>query len=113
MSGDMSRSKGDSPARTAVERGAGVYAASALISENGYPHGSELLEGYARELSLGVLMVNHGGPSGGWACAGRSAFWAPGGRQVVSAVGTGDCLVIARRRQGIWQGQMQELSLDN
>jgi hypothetical protein len=32
---------------------------------------------------------------------------------VVSAIGTGDCLVIARRRQGIWQGQMQELSLDN
>lgn len=102
-----------SHARAAVERGAGVYATSVLISENGYPHDSELLEGYARELSLGVLMANHGGPSGGWSCAGRSAFWAPGGRQVVSAVGTGDCLVIARRRQGIWQGQTLELSLDN
>lgn len=102
-----------SHARAAVERGAGVYATSVLISENGYPHDSELLEGYARKLSLGVLMANHGGPSGGWTCAGRSAFWAPGGRRVVSAVGTGDCLVIARRRQGIWQGQTQELSLDN
>ncbi|MBG0844562.1 hypothetical protein H3222_05035 [Pseudomonas chengduensis] len=109
----MSQSKGDSPTRTAVELGAGVYATSALISENGYPHDSELLEGYARELSLGVLMANHGGPSGGWSCAGRSGFWALGGRQELSVVGKGDCLVIARRHQNIWQGQMQELSLDH
>lgn len=101
-----------SHARAAVERGAGVYATSVLISENGYPHDSELLEGYARELSIGVLMANHGGPSGGWNCAGRSAFWAPGGRLVVSATGTGDCLVIARRRQGTWQGQVVDLSLN-
>lgn len=101
-----------SHARAAAESGAGIYATSVLISENGYPHDSELLQGYAAELSLGVLMANHGSPSGGWACAGRSAFWAPGGRLVVSAAGTGDCLVIARRRQGIWQGQTMELSLD-
>ncbi len=59
---------------TTAERGAGVYATSALISENGYQRDSELLDSYARELSLGVLMTNHGGPSGGWVCAGRSAF---------------------------------------
>jgi len=100
-----------SHARAAAESGAGIYATSVLISENGYPHDSELLEGYARELSIGVLMANHGGPSGGWACAGRSAFWEPGGRRVVNAAGTGDCLVIARRRQGSWQGQTLELSL--
>lgn len=101
-----------SHARAAAESGAGIYATSVLISENGYPHDSELLQGYAAELSLGVLMANYGSPSGGWACAGRSAFWAPGGRLVVSAAGTGDCLVIARRRHGIWQGQTMELSLD-
>jgi predicted amidohydrolase len=100
-----------SHARAAAEDGAGIYATSVLISENGYPHDSELLKGYASELALGVLMANHAGPSGGWACAGRSAFWAPGGRLVVSATGTGDCLVIARRRQGIWQGQTVALSL--
>ncbi|VXC60816.1 Carbon-nitrogen hydrolase family protein [Pseudomonas sp. 8Z] len=100
-----------SHARAAAKSGAGIYATSVLISESGYPRDSELLQGYAAELSLGVLMANHGGPSGGWACAGRSAFWAPGGQLVVSAVGTGDCLVIARRRQGIWQGQTVALSL--
>ncbi|WP_397452787.1 carbon-nitrogen hydrolase family protein [Pseudomonas sp. NA-150] len=99
-----------SHAQAAAHAGAGVYATSVLISENGYPHDSGLLEDYAREHSLGVLMANHGGPSGGWACAGRSAFWAPGGKRVVSAAGTGDCLVIARRRQGVWQGQVVECS---
>lgn len=85
---------------TTAERGAGVYAASALISENGYLRDSELFESYAHELSLGVLMANHSGPSGGWSCAGRSAFWTPGGQQVLGAACKGDCLVIARRRQG-------------
>ena len=78
MSGNMSRSKGDSPAMTTAERGAGVYAASALISENGYLRDSELFESYARELSLGVLMTNHSGPSG----AGSAQDAARSGRPV-------------------------------
>lgn len=93
----------------AVTSGAGIYATGVLISENGYPHDSQLLQGYAREHALGVLMANHGGPSGGWACAGRSAFWAAGGEQVVGAPGTGDCLVIARRRDGVWQGEVVQV----
>ena len=97
-----------SHAHTAALKGAGVYAASVLISENGYARDSGLLQGYAKEHPMGVLMANHGGHSGGWACAGRSAFWSPGGNLVVSAAGTGDCLVIARRRQGVWQGQVVE-----
>ncbi|MFJ3485443.1 carbon-nitrogen hydrolase family protein [Pseudomonas sp. NPDC090202] len=90
--------------RTAAIEGAGVYATGVLISESGYARDSDLLRRHAKEHSLGVLMANHGGPSGGWACAGRSAFWSPGGSLVASATGTGDCLVIARRRQGEWQG---------
>lgn len=91
--------------QTAAICGAGVYATSVLISDKGYDRDSDLLKGYARKHSLGVLMANHGAPSGGWTCAGRSAFWAPGGKMVVSAASTGDCLVIARRRQGIWRGE--------
>jgi predicted amidohydrolase len=99
-----------SHAQSAAQVGAAVYATSVLISDNGYPHDSELLASYARQHSLGVLMANHGGPSGGWSCAGRSAYWAPGGRLVVSAAGKGDCLVIARRRGGVWQGQAIDCS---
>ncbi|SET19152.1 carbon-nitrogen hydrolase family protein [Pseudomonas graminis] len=97
-----------SHARAAARGGASVYASSVLISEEGYARDAEVLQGYAVEHSMGVLMANHGGPSGGWACAGRSAFWSPGGERVVSATGTGDCLVIARRHQGIWQGELVE-----
>lgn len=99
-----------SHAQAAARSGAVVYAASVLISDNGYAVDSEQLQGYAREYSMGVLMANHGGPSGGWACAGRSAFWAPGGALISSAVGKGDCLVIARRWTGTWQGEVHEYS---
>jgi predicted amidohydrolase len=97
-----------SHAHAAAQAGAVVYAASVLISDSGYTHDSKVLQSYAREHSFGVLMANHGGPSGGWSCAGRSAFWSPDGSLVVSAAGKGDCLVIARRRGGVWHGQTQE-----
>ena len=99
-----------SHASAAADAGAGVYATSVLISENGYAPDSALLQGYAQTHAMGVLMANHGGPSGGWACAGRSAFWAAGGEQVVSADGAGDCLVIARRRQGVWSGEVVDIA---
>lgn len=95
-----------SHAQAAAQEGAGVYAASVLISDNCYDHDSGLLQGYARQHAFGVLMANHGGVSGGWACAGRSAFWSPDGELVVSAAGTGDCLVMARRRRGAWEGEV-------
>ncbi len=91
--------------RTAAALGATVYAASVLISEGGYAADSALLQEYAAEHSMVVLMANHGGPSGGWACAGRSAIWAPGGEVIAAASGVGDVLVIARRESGRWSGQ--------
>ncbi|WP_419789394.1 nitrilase-related carbon-nitrogen hydrolase [Pseudomonas petrae] len=95
-----------SHAQAAARAGARVYASSVLISHEGYTRDAALLQDYASAHSMGVLMANHGGPSGGWACAGRSAFWSPGGSLVVSAAGTGDCLVIARLHQAIWQGEV-------
>jgi len=99
-----------SHASAAADAGAGVYATSVLISENGYAQDSALLQGYAQAHAMGVLMANHGGPSGGWACAGRSAFWAAGGEEVVSAKGTGDCLVIARRIESVWSGEVVDVA---
>lgn len=93
----------------AAEAGAQVYAASVLVSETGYAHDSALLQGYARRHHLGLLMANHGGPSGGWTCAGRSAFWGPDGEQVVAAPGVGNCLVLVRASQAGWQGQVVDL----
>jgi predicted amidohydrolase len=91
--------------RQAAQAGATVYAAGVLISEGGYATDSALLQGYAAEHGLVVLMANHGGPSGGWACAGRSAIWAADGHVLVAAPGVGDALVIAHRDSGRWTGR--------
>lgn len=98
-----------SHALSAVETGANVYAAGVLISEGGYATDSALLQGYAAEHGLLVLMANHGGPSGGYVCAGRSTIWADDGRLLAAAPGVGDALVIARRESGQWSGQVMAL----
>lgn len=95
--------------RLAAEAGATVYAAGVLISEGGYATDSALLQGYAAEHGLLVLMANHGGPSGGYACAGRSAIWAADGGLLAAAPGVGDALVIARRDDAVWAGQVVAL----
>ena len=95
--------------RLAAEAGATVYAAGVLISEGGYATDSALLQGYAAEHGLLVLMANHGGPSGGYICAGRSAIWAADGGLLAAAPGVGDALVIARRDDAVWAGQVVAL----
>ncbi|MBN2977199.1 carbon-nitrogen hydrolase family protein [Pseudomonas lactucae] len=95
--------------RAAARARANVYAAGVLISEGGYAADSALLQGYAAEHCMLVLMANHGGPSGGWACAGRSAIWAADGSLLAAAPGVGDVLVIARRDSGVWAGQVVAL----
>ncbi|MGH8396436.1 MAG: carbon-nitrogen hydrolase family protein, partial [Pseudomonas sp.] len=92
--------------RQAAEDGANIYAAGVLISEGGYAQDTALLQGYAAEHRMLVLMANHGGPSGGWACAGRSAIWGADGGLIAASPGVGDTLVIARRDTGgQWQGE--------
>ena len=95
--------------RLAAEAGATVYAAGVLVSEGGYATDSALLQGYAAEHGLLVLMANHGGPSGGYVCAGRSAIWAADGGLLAAAPGVGDALVIARRIDAVWAGQVVAL----
>ena len=93
-------------AQAARDGGALLYACGSVISEGGYAKDAAQLQGYASDLGLAVLMANHGAPTGGYACAGRSAFWAPGGEPVVAAPGLGACLVVAARQGGAWQGQV-------
>ena len=95
--------------RLAAEAGATVYAAGALISAGGYATDSALLQGYAAEHGLLVLMANHGGPSGGYLCAGRSAIWAADGGLLAAAPDVGNALVIARHEGGHWAGQVVTL----
>lgn len=89
--------------QAAVDAGAGFYAAGVLISEGGYAIDSALLQGYARDHGILVLMANHGGPSGGWSCAGRSAIWSAQGQLLGAVEGVGEALLIARRDGGQWR----------
>lgn len=99
-------------ADAAARAGAGLYASGALVSENGYGPESAQLQAYAREHAMAVLLANHGGPSGGYTSAGRSAFWAPGGDEVAAAPGPGQCLVVAiRKSDGNWSGRVVPLDL--
>ncbi|MBT2370480.1 carbon-nitrogen hydrolase family protein [Pseudomonas fluorescens] len=93
--------------RQAAKGGANIYAAGVLISENGYGPDTTLLQGYAAEHEMVVLMANHGGPTGGWTSAGRSALWASDDRLIAAASGVGDVLVVARREGGCWSGQQR------
>ena len=61
------------------------------------------------EHGLLVLMANHGGPSGGWACAGRSAIWAADGSLLAAVPGVGDALLIARRAGRGWASRVMAL----
>ncbi|WP_298208857.1 carbon-nitrogen hydrolase family protein [Acidovorax sp.] len=98
-------------AQAAHGAGASLYAAGVLISAKAYEAESALLQGYAREHGMAVLLANYSGPSGGYASAGRSAFWAPGGQCVVAAPSDAPCLVWAARGDSSWTGGVVGLNL--
>ena len=95
-----------SHAAAAAQQGADVYAAGVLITEKGYGPDTALLKGYAQTHSMVVLMANHGGATGGWESAGRSAIWSGGGFLIAAAPGAGDLMVVARRDTDGWNGQI-------
>jgi len=101
-----------SHAAAAANLGADLYAAGVLIGEKGYGVDRALLQGYAQNHSMAVLMANHAGLTGGWQSAGRSAFWSESGTLVVAARGPGEVLVIARRDAGAWQGRVVPVAVD-
>jgi len=94
-------------AAAAAAAGASLYLAGVLVTPEGYAPDAEAWRRYAADHRMGVLIANHGGRSGNWESAGRSAFWAPGGRLVAAAAGTGSCLVIATLGRGEWSGEVR------
>jgi len=95
-------------ARDAARRGANLYATSVLLSERGYQKDCDYLARWSREFNIAILMANHALPTGGFQSAGKSAVWDESGRQVIVG-GHGEQLVIARRKDNKWQGEVHEL----
>jgi len=87
---------------------AALYAAGAVVTGKSYAAEASMLQGYSARYRIGVLLANHGGPTGGWQAAGRSAFWADG-TLVVDAPGGGECLVIVRQSEAGWSGEVLAL----
>lgn len=84
-------------AADAAAAGASIYLAGVLISEAGYANDAAKLQRYASDFGMGVLMANHAAPSGGYAAAGRSAWWQAGGLLRAEVPTPGNALLIVER----------------
>jgi predicted amidohydrolase len=93
-------------AQAASTAGASLYLASVLVSEGGYAADSGNLQRYAVQYGFATLMANHGGPSGGYVSAGKSALWSREGKLVIAAPGAGSYLVIASGNAKGWSGEL-------
>ena len=91
--------------------GASIYLAGVLWADAGYTADASDLQRYAARYRMATLAANHGGPSGGYACAGKSAIWAPGGELVAVAPGIGNHLVVASRDGTNWSGEVFDVSV--
>lgn len=86
--------------------GVGLYAASCLITNSGYDRDSAQLRTYATKHAYAVLLANHGGPTGGFDVAGKSAIWDGRANCVCAAPSTGAQLVIAEQSSDQWIGHV-------
>lgn len=91
--------------KAAREAGATLYLAGMVVSGQGYAVDAGLLKTHAITHQMPVLLANMGSPSGGYVCAGRSAFWDEGGRCVAALPGDGAGLLVMDRQQTGWVGR--------
>ncbi|HYP13447.1 MAG TPA: carbon-nitrogen hydrolase family protein [Bryobacteraceae bacterium] len=90
----------------AAARGADIYAAGVMITEEDYPKKVDLLSNYAAQHRMAVLMANYSGWSGGLESAGKSAIWSEAGAVVAASTGTEEALVVGARAEGAWKGMI-------
>ena len=100
-------------AAKAAARGANVYAAGVMIDEIGYARKVSLLENYAREHRMAVLMANYSGATGGDVSAGKSALWSEDGQLVAASTGTEETLIIGTKQNSVWNGIVVPLPLSS
>lgn len=91
-------------AASAAARGANLYAVGAMVIEDEYTQKASLLEDYALEHRMAVLLANYSGATGGFISAGKSAIWSEGGQLVAASTGTEEALVVGVKQNGLWNG---------
>ena len=97
----------------AADAGAQIYAAGVLITEKSYPQESAMLQGYARQHNMVVMLANHCAPTGGWVPGGQSAVWDETGKLIVAASAGDDTLVVAQKSAEGWSGATYPLHFDH
>ncbi|NMM38697.1 MAG: carbon-nitrogen hydrolase family protein [Glaciimonas sp.] len=95
--------------QAAAAVGASLYLASVLVSDAGYATDAGNLQRYAECYCMATLMANHGGTTGGYVSAGKSAFWSQEGNLVVVAPSAGQYLVIASKSSEGWAGELRKI----
>ena len=95
-----------SHAAEAAACGAQLYVASVMKTESEFAAHAEKLAGYALRHQMAVLTSNYAGVSGGSVSAGRSGFWDERGRLVVQSANNRRALVLARRSEDGWSGEV-------
>lgn len=93
-------------AAEAAAGGATFLAAGVLNTPTGLEKDLRLLERYAVEHGLTVLMANHAATTGGWTSGGGSTILSPEGAPIVRVEGTGEAVGIAVREDGVWKGRV-------
>lgn len=98
-----------SHAAEAAVSGARLYVASVMKTEAEYGAHARRLSEYAARHRMGTLTSNYAGATGGFVSAGRSAFWDEQGGLVVEAATNGAALLVVRRQEGGWTGEVGTL----
>jgi hypothetical protein len=75
-----------------------------------YEAHAERMAHYAARHAMATLTANYAGRTGGARSAGRSAAWDDRGDQLAQAGADGEALVVARRKDGAWSGEVIEVS---
>jgi predicted amidohydrolase len=84
-------------AENAAANGATLYAAGVLITPGGYDADAALLQGYAENHNMMVVMANFASPSGGFESSGKSAIWDQLGNLMAIGPPQGEALVVVSR----------------
>ena len=92
--------------KDAVAKKCTVYLVSVLISKNGLEHDSHILQSYATDYGMTVIMANYGGISGGYDCAGHSSFWCGTSHLEDRLQNDKEGLLIAENENGGWKTEI-------
>ena len=93
-----------SHAETYYGLGARIYAAGVFLTDAWYVTDAPRLQAFAADFGMLTVMANQADSIGTYRSVGRSTVWSPGGSLLVQAEGAEEALIIAKDKNGAWDG---------